>query len=102
MFLGKATPSMDIFGDSLRVGDKVAARRMRLAWHCQRHPYLHAHKLVLWEPTHGHRSRGRPKSTLVDILKRGADEDYSSQELEALIHDRRVWNNLVKARLWPT
>lgn len=60
--------------DRPRVGDKVAARRMRPSGHCQRHPYL-----VLWETTHGHRSRGRPKSTLDDILFRDADAD-SSQE----------------------
>ena len=55
---------------------------MRPSGHCQRHPYL-----VLWEPTHDHRSRGRPKSTLDDILFRDADVD-SSQELEALIVSR--------------
>ena len=42
-----------------RVSEKVAARRMRLAGHCQRHQELPASRLVLWEPTHGHRSRGR-------------------------------------------
>ena len=68
--------------DRPRVGDKVAARRMRPSGHCQRHPYL-----VLWEPTHGHRSRERPKSTLDDILKRDADVD-SSHELEALTLSR--------------
>ena len=73
--------------DRPRVGDKVAARRMRLSGHCQRHPYLPANKLVLWEPMHGHRRRGRTKSTLDDILKRDADVD-SSRELEALILSR--------------
>ena len=52
-----------------RVSDKIAARRMRLAGHCQRHQELPASKLVLWEPTHGHRSRGRPTLTYVDVLK---------------------------------
>ena len=47
-----------------------------------------------------HRSRGRPKSTFFNILKRDADVD-SSKELEALMHDRRVWSNLIKARVWP-
>ena len=73
--------------DRPRVGDKVAARRMRLSGHCQRNPYLPANKLVLWEPMHGHRRRGRAKSTLDDILKRDADVD-SSRELEALILSR--------------
>lgn len=73
--------------DRPSVEDKVAARRMRLSGHCQRNPYLPANKLVLWEPISGHRRRGRPKSTLDDILFRDADAD-SSQELEALILSR--------------
>ena len=92
VFWQSHTSNEYLYGDLPRVGDKVAARRT------QRHPYLPAHKLVLWEPTHGHSGRGPPKSTLVDILKRDSDVD-SSQELEALMHDQRVWNNLVKVLL---
>ena len=41
------------------VSQKIAARRMKLAGHCQRHQELPAGRLVLWEPTHRHRWRGR-------------------------------------------
>ena len=58
-----------------RVSDKIAARRMKLAGHCQRHQELPASKLVLWEPTHGYRSRGRPTLTYVDVgYSRGTRE----------------------------
>ena len=40
------TSNEDLFGDFPRVGDEVAARRMRLAGQYQGHPYLPAHKLT--------------------------------------------------------
>ena len=33
--------------------------------------------LILWEPTHGHRGRGRPKSTFMGVLKRDTSVDSS-------------------------
>ena len=52
--------------------DKITAKRMTLAGHCIHHPKLPAGKVVLWEPTHGQRVRGRPRGTFVDTLRRGA------------------------------
>ena len=52
-----------------RVSQRIAARRMRLAGHSHRHPELPASHLVMGEPTHGHRSRGRPTQTYVDVLR---------------------------------
>ena len=52
-----------LYGGLPGLSEKVAARRMRLTGHCQRHRKLPASRLVLWEPTHGHRSRGRPIPT---------------------------------------
>ena len=43
---------------------------MRLAGHCVRHPELAASELILWEPSHGKKSRGRPHATFIDTLKR--------------------------------
>ena len=69
----------DLYGQLPRLSKKVAARRMRLAGHCHRHRELPASRLVLWEPTHGHRSRGRPALTYVDILKKDAGTESSSE-----------------------
>ena len=49
-----------LYGELPPVGNKIATRRMQLASHCHLHPEMSAHKLVLWQPTHGQQSRGRP------------------------------------------
>ena len=46
-------PNEQLYGDLPRVADKIAARRLRLAGHCFRHPELSTQKLLLWEPTQG-------------------------------------------------
>ena len=71
-----------------RVSQKVAAMRMRLAGHCHRHQELPASHLVLWEPTHGHRSRGRP--TLTCVLKKDAGA-RSTSELAGCMENRGDW-----------
>ena len=97
VFWQSHTSNEYLYEDLPRGGDKVAARRTETCWALSK-TSLPPSTLVLWEPTHGHSGRGPPKSTLVDILKRDSDVD-SSQELEALMHDQRVWNNLVKVLL---
>ena len=87
-----------LYGKLPRLSDKVAARRLRLAGHCQRHPELGAHRLILWEPTHGQRGRGRPKMTYVDLLKSDTGASTTG-ELAALMNDRIVWRATVNSRL---
>ena len=55
-------------------------------------------KLVLRKPTHGHRGRGRPKTTYIDTLKRDAGE-FEASEIAALMADKRLWKDLVVAHL---
>ena len=52
-------PNIDLYGNFPTVGDKVAARRMSLVGHFIRHPDPSTKKVLLWEPTHRHRKRGR-------------------------------------------
>ena len=84
-----------------RVSHKIAARRMKLAGHCQRHQELPAGRLVLWEPTHGHRSRGRPTPSYVKILRDDAGAETTS-ELARCTENRDDWKQRWKARLWTT
>ncbi|XP_062577713.1 uncharacterized protein LOC134239565 [Saccostrea cucullata] len=56
-------PNEFLYGNLPKVSDKIASRRLQLAGHCFRHPELSAQSLVLWEPNHGRRRRGRPKAT---------------------------------------
>ena len=87
-----------LYGKLPALSDKIAARRLRLAGHCQRHPELSANKVVLWEPTHGRRNRGRPKTSFIDTLKRDTGA-ADSAELAALMEDRSVWKKHVSSRL---
>ena len=83
------------------VSEKIAVRRMRLAGHCHRHQDLPAKKLVLWEPTHGHRSRGRPTPTFVDVLKKDAGAE-STNELARCMENRDDWRRRWRTRLRTT
>jgi len=94
-------PNTELYGDLPRVADKVASRRMQLAGHCYRHPELAASGLILWEPTHGHRSRGGQRKTFIDVLKRDAGTENTS-ELAACMRDRVDWKIRTKSRLRTT
>ena len=80
------------------LSDKIASRRLQLAGHCHRHPELCAHKLILWEPTHGHRGRGRPRTTFLDVLKNDTGAE-NTEELARMMSDRKVWKSHVVSRL---
>ena len=87
--------NIDLYGGLPRVTDKVRARRMRLAGHCVWHPELAASQLILWEPKHGERGSGRPKTTYVDTLKRDAGLS-STSELKTLMEDRDQWRAAIR------
>ena len=86
-----------LYGKLPRLSDKIAARRLRLAGHCQRHPELGAHRLILWESTHGQRGRGRPKTTFFDQLKRDTGTTTTG-EVTAMIKDGKIWRKAVDSR----
>ena len=71
------------------------------AGHCIRHPELSAQPLVLWEPSHGRRGRGRPKATYVDTLKRDTGA-RDAAELATLMRDRDIWHGHVVGRRQAT
>ena len=53
----------ELYRDLPKVSNKVATRRLKLAFHYLRHPELPA------EPTHGRKNEGQPAKTMVDTLK---------------------------------
>ena len=93
--------NVSLYGNLPRLSDKIAARRLRLAGHCQRHPELGAHRLILWEPTHGQRGRGRPRTSYVDQLKRDTGATTTG-ELAAMMNNRAIWKKMVDSRLRST
>ena len=95
------TTNAELYGELPPVGNKIATRRMQLAGHCHRHPEMSAHKLVLWQPTHGQRTRGRPRQSYVEVLRQDAG-GVTAEELGTLMDDRAVWRKHVVARLKAT
>ena len=68
---------------------------MRLAGHCVRHPELTASEMILWEPIHGKKSRGRPHTTYIDTLKRDTGLN-STMEIKTLMLDRDQWKEAIR------
>ena len=94
------TTNNELYRNLPRVTTKIAERRLRLAGHCHRHPDLSTQKLILWEPTHGTRNQGRPKTTFVDTLMRDTGAT-STHELATLMENRDVWRSMVTSRRNP-
>ena len=86
-----------VYGSLPKVTTKIRQRRMKLAGHIQRHDDLMAHNLLLWEPVHGHRGRGRPHVTFVDTLRRDT-ELTSTEEIGRLMNDRDMWRDRIYGR----
>ena len=76
----------EVYGSLPRASFKIQERRMKLAGHLERQEDLIAHKLVLWESTQGHRSRGRATSTYVDVLRMDTGLDNLG-EINGLMND---------------
>ena len=94
------TTNAQLYGNLPRVSDKIASRRLQLAGHCHRHPELSTQRLLLREPQHGHRGRGRPRTSFIDTLKRDTGA-ADVGELTSLMSDRDVWSHHVRSRLRP-
>ena len=86
-----------VYGSLPRVTSRIQKRRMQLAGHTRRHDDLVGNNLLLWEPKHGRRGRGRPALTLVDTLRRDLDLD-STEEMGKLMADRQLWRKITATR----
>lgn len=86
-----------LYGKLPKLTDKIRARRLRLAGHCVRHDEEIASSLILWDPPHGRRSRGRPPTTFIDTLKRDTGLNNVG-DLGRVMKDRVGWQSIVKAR----
>ena len=84
-----------LYGNLPRVSDKVTRRRLMLAGHCVRHPDQEiAGNLVLWEPKHGYRNRGRRNVNYIDTLLKDTGL-ATANELKASMLDRDGWKERV-------
>ena len=86
----------DLYGPLPMISTKIREKRLKLAGHCIRHPEEIAHKLVLWEPTTGKRSKGRKRLTYVDMLKKDTDLETTA-DLRTAMNDRNIWKGYIKS-----
>ena len=83
----------ELYGSLPRLSTKLAGRRLQFAGHCFRQKEEGVSKLVLWKPTHGHKSRGRPATTYLDQLTR--DLGLIEAELPTMMSQRDTWQGII-------
>ena len=89
-----------LYGNIPKVTDKVRSRRLQFAGHCYRHPELPANEVLLWQPIHGKRNRGRPAATFTTTLLNDTEAE-SVGELQNLLGERDRWRSISQARPRP-
>ena len=58
----------ELYGNLRKVTDIIKERRTKFSGHCWRSKKKIIHKLLLWEPLHGKKSRGRSSKTFIDQI----------------------------------
>ena len=92
----KEHPTKKLLYDKLPpVSHKIRDRRLRFAGHCYRHKDELASKLLLWQPSHGKRSRGAPAKTYIDQLS--CDVGCPAEDLPLMMQNRDQWRDEVNA-----
>lgn len=71
----------------------IRQQRLRFAGHCWRSKNELSSEVLLWEPSNGKRSRGKPRKTYVDQLI--ADTVCTYEDLANLMDDRDRWKELI-------
>ena len=98
------TPNSVLFGNipPVTLTDTIKTRRLRFAGQVCRLQDQPAQQLIFWQPSYGHRYRGRPHKTFSDVLQEetGLDPD----KLRWLMSDRDKWrealSKLVPDFIW--
>ena len=62
----------ELYGTIPEITSTIRQQRMRFAAHCWRNKDELASDVLLWEPAHDTRSRGRPCKTFIDQLAEDA------------------------------
>ena len=87
------TTNKVLYGNLPKITTTIRETRLRFCGHCWRSREEIVPQLLLWEPTHGKRSQGRPKKTFIDQLIE--DTGLTKEELQRAMEDRIVWRQVV-------
>ena len=84
--LSAHTNNEDLFRGRPKLNSKIAAKKMRLAGHCQRHKELQTGTLLLWEPTPGQERRSQcgATKTFVDTLKKDTGAETGEEIVRSM------------------
>jgi len=82
-----------LYGHLPPISQTIKVRRARHAGHCWRSKDELVSDVLLWRPTHGHASVGRPARTYIDQLCK--DAGCCAERLPDLMNDREGWRRIV-------
>ena len=85
--------NQELYGKLMRVSDSLRVRRLRFIGHSWRRKEELISKVLMWEPKHGKRKRGRPSTTYLDQLRN--DTGLSTEDLKRIMGNREEWRKLV-------
>ena len=82
-----------LYGNLPPVSSVIQVRRLQFAGHCYRSKNEVVNRVILWEPRHGRRSKGRPAKSYINIL--AADTGAERSELSGLMGNRERCKTIV-------
>ena len=85
----------ELYGNTPPLSQSIRRHRLRFAGHCWRSKQELAGDLVVWAPSHGRRSQGRPRMTYPEQLAN--DIGCLPQELPALMSNKDEWRRTVSS-----
>ena len=83
----------ELYSNLPKIIDTLMIRRPQFIGHCWRKKDEVISDLLLWEPKHNTRKRGRPATTYVDQLRN--DTGLSIAELKSILGNQKEWMKLV-------
>ena len=83
----------ELYGKIPKLTNSIREQRLRFAGHCWRSKNELTSDLLLWQPLHGKRSRGRPPKSYIDQLME--DTERTLDELPTSMNDRDGWKSCV-------
>ena len=85
----------ELYGNLPKMTDTIKERRLCFSGHCKHSKEEVIHKLLLWEPSHGRRGRGRPQRTYINQLC--VDTGLGKEDLGKAMEDRDGWEKVVRS-----
>ena len=84
----------ELYSNIPAISKSIRQQRMRFAVHCWRSKEELVGDVLLWKPSHGKQSAGRPKKTYIDQMM--DDTGCRLEELQNAMNDRNSWKKRVK------